>query len=108
MRPDNSLKPWKITRIPVRSSGTNGLRLTPREERRGPSAGGLADRVGRLARWRARQWVGVCPLPPGSLARGRWAATPCTPRYDVPLASLTSGAAPPWINDQLPITPHER
>ena len=39
-QPNNSLKPWEITRIPVKTSGTNGLRLTPREERRGPSAGG--------------------------------------------------------------------
>ncbi len=38
--PNNSLKPWKTTRIPVKTSGTNGLRLTPREDRRGPSAGG--------------------------------------------------------------------
>ena len=42
--PNNSLKPWEISRIPVKSSGTNGLRLTPWEERRGPSAGGLGLR----------------------------------------------------------------
>ncbi len=28
--PHNSLKPWKTTGIPVRTSGTNGLRLTRR------------------------------------------------------------------------------
>ena len=30
MPPNNSLKPWEIARIPVKTSGTNGLRLTRR------------------------------------------------------------------------------
>jgi hypothetical protein len=41
-------------------------RLTPRKVRRGPSAGGLGDRVRRLVHPRAREYVASWPLPPGS------------------------------------------
>ena len=57
-RANNSLKPWEITpadNAPPRTRGLRrgpwqDLRLTPREERRGPSAGGGAfgGRLNRL------------------------------------------------------------
>ena len=70
--PNNSLKPWEITRIPVKTSGTNGLRLTPREERRGPSAGGPGLKVFLSCPPTSRRVTGGCLLPPGSFPPRTW------------------------------------